>query len=718
MKQIILAEFESVFLPFKDDKDKLTNLEEMCRVLIALDMLGAHIIVYTAGDKNEVLQFFSYFAPSILSQSDVLKIDSEPDSKPFIILSAINYHNQVSPVDEHITDCFEEQVIVLDGDPDFINQLTAAHAHIRVKAYLVDNDNFTHRRMLESLFNSIYLNTTQSAVAARARRNREEAILDNDQKLLRLGYAKSMNSLSGDINGSLMAIMRDLFYYLLLRRRLTAANSPPSDSALQNISEFFLQLDDTERDKLIADTDHRLDEEKIPTSQDLINYLALQYRCKYLEARDAFQLPAVEEFLQLSVNARNTLIEKAEHVLSQNELPTQQQVFHYLTLLNCCMERNIKSDSPPLEKFLALKSKLRDEIVARLNQKLQHVEGLSKYKLSGLLACALHEPLTAYLLQYIPLETLKDLYCARFSEIKDKILAAQKEFLLIAPVTQLKVGDDEFKVLVIQSHTKAKINEKALNEVLSAYEKLICQTLENEKRFLQETTLSFLQLWSKYTAQTDEALGKEKDLDVQIVECKEELDKKRAEISREFEEAVRPKEQENLRGTIIGRRQAIDSEDTQNGKVLNACRVGNLDALKVAIAEMGASFDIHHAYSANNNRTLLDIACLHAYVEMVRYLLTIGADVNCQISGAPPLVYALRGLHHYPSRIEIIRLLLEKGAKLNFTTTDNSGNTPLHIAAQQGNVRGVELLAQWVVVQKPQEGFSINSINREHSRLY
>lgn len=92
-----------------------------------------------------------------------------------------------------------------------------------------------------------------------------------------------------------------------------------------------------------------------------------------------------------------------------------------------------------------------------------------------------------------------------------------------------------------------------------------------------------------------------------------------------------------------------------------------------------------------NGGTALCSACQANQVASVRALLDAGANVDLSMTdGTTPLHYA--ALHSS----EILELLLEKGAQVNVSTTsaDLEGATPLHIAAEFGQLKWVRLLIQ------------------------
>ena len=84
-------------------------------------------------------------------------------------------------------------------------------------------------------------------------------------------------------------------------------------------------------------------------------------------------------------------------------------------------------------------------------------------------------------------------------------------------------------------------------------------------------------------------------------------------------------------------------------------------------------------------------ASADGHVEVVRLLLEKGANINTAkvtSSGWMPLSGASANGH-----VEVVRLLLEKGADID--TADEDGQTPLSWAAEKGHAAVVTLLQQY-----------------------
>ncbi|MCP4372714.1 MAG: hypothetical protein GY797_32085 [Deltaproteobacteria bacterium] len=138
-------------------------------------------------------------------------------------------------------------------------------------------------------------------------------------------------------------------------------------------------------------------------------------------------------------------------------------------------------------------------------------------------------------------------------------------------------------------------------------------------------------------------------------------------------------------------------------------------------------------HTIEDGETLLHIAADSGYTDIVKYLVSQGADVNSKAeSGDTPLHNAVgigngkieiakylvsngaevntqntfffqTPLHRacYVRNIETVKYLVSQGA--NVTIKDKSGETPLHIAAKSGHIKTVEYLVS--------QGADINEIN-------
>jgi len=129
--------------------------------------------------------------------------------------------------------------------------------------------------------------------------------------------------------------------------------------------------------------------------------------------------------------------------------------------------------------------------------------------------------------------------------------------------------------------------------------------------------------------------------------------------------------------------------------------------------------------SSSQENTPLFFAVKNSHIEMVEYLLSVGAKVNTHCGGSKttPLHLAVRQVHSLPrpppklnitnqlkqtQRNEaIFRLLAENGA--SFLATTNKNATVLHEAAEAGNLEMVQLILSFPDSMKTIDLYSIHS---------
>jgi len=85
--------------------------------------------------------------------------------------------------------------------------------------------------------------------------------------------------------------------------------------------------------------------------------------------------------------------------------------------------------------------------------------------------------------------------------------------------------------------------------------------------------------------------------------------------------------------------------------------------------------------------TALHFAVNSGYVEVAKYLLSKGANINAIECDNTPLIIAAR-----TNRLEIVRMLIDSGAAVD--GLGSNGSTPLHHAAEQGHIEIVKLLIE------------------------
>ncbi|VDK40693.1 unnamed protein product [Taenia asiatica] len=181
---------------------------------------------------------------------------------------------------------------------------------------------------------------------------------------------------------------------------------------------------------------------------------------------------------------------------------------------------------------------------------------------------------------------------------------------------------------------------------------------------------------------------------------------------------------------------AIINTPTSSGQtvLISACRNGKLDIVKYLVDECGADMEqvgtVHFDGEAVEGVTPLWCAAAANYLEIVRFLVDRGADVNrTTITNSTALRAACFDGHEEvvrylverganvetPNRHEhtclmiacfrghenIVKYLLSRGARVNRRSA--KGNTALHDCAESGNLRSLALLLRYGALMRPDE---------------
>ena len=102
--------------------------------------------------------------------------------------------------------------------------------------------------------------------------------------------------------------------------------------------------------------------------------------------------------------------------------------------------------------------------------------------------------------------------------------------------------------------------------------------------------------------------------------------------------------------------------------------------------DLNSNFDINDHLDKTSRSTLLSVAVINNRIEIVKLLLSKGANINSQnATRSTPLYYAVSFYY-----INIIKLLINNGADVNIS--DINGNTPLHVACINGDYDIIKLL--------------------------
>lgn len=144
--------------------------------------------------------------------------------------------------------------------------------------------------------------------------------------------------------------------------------------------------------------------------------------------------------------------------------------------------------------------------------------------------------------------------------------------------------------------------------------------------------------------------------------------------------------------------------------LMAACQKGHKEIVQYLI-KMGAEIYVHN----NHGETPLVIACSYERKDLLPLLINIGSDLEAKdVRGWTPLIFAITW-----NDIPFIKLLLKKGANVNHRIRNSyrqyseyyNEDTPLHVAAYQGNTEVVQLLLK--------NGAMVNTLNRfGYSPLY
>jgi hypothetical protein len=140
--------------------------------------------------------------------------------------------------------------------------------------------------------------------------------------------------------------------------------------------------------------------------------------------------------------------------------------------------------------------------------------------------------------------------------------------------------------------------------------------------------------------------------------------------------------------------QAMTSSNAQNKffheLILERVIEGNIQESLDALRK-GLECGFHVQYKDSLKRTLLHILATHDAVDLVQYLLKVGADAQSKdINGCTPLHFAIHSAH----ALRIIQELVKAGADVN--AQDFFGNTPLMYA-----VMSAKKLAVCVLLDTP-----------------
>lgn len=124
------------------------------------------------------------------------------------------------------------------------------------------------------------------------------------------------------------------------------------------------------------------------------------------------------------------------------------------------------------------------------------------------------------------------------------------------------------------------------------------------------------------------------------------------------------------------------------GEIHDAATAGDLDKVKSLLATNPMLLDARDPL----NHTPLHLACWHKQVTVANYLMAKGANVKARNEyGVTVLSCAIDG-HDRDVWFDIVKRLIDKGADIH--VTKSALGSPMHRAAEQGNMRVVKLLIE------------------------
>jgi ankyrin repeat protein len=140
----------------------------------------------------------------------------------------------------------------------------------------------------------------------------------------------------------------------------------------------------------------------------------------------------------------------------------------------------------------------------------------------------------------------------------------------------------------------------------------------------------------------------------------------------------------------------LDQADAKGYTAYNAAATSGYGDLALELAGRGVERDAN----TGSAYTALSLAAYYGEIQTVRRLLESGSDPDKQMNGW------YNALHHAVKKnnVELARLLLAGGANPNVAVTARRGETPLMMAAENGNIEVINLLrsmgAQLNVIDK------------------
>jgi len=137
---------------------------------------------------------------------------------------------------------------------------------------------------------------------------------------------------------------------------------------------------------------------------------------------------------------------------------------------------------------------------------------------------------------------------------------------------------------------------------------------------------------------------------------------------------------------------AVNESENENDKLTfhDACADGNLDMVKVYLAEQGFDFNVWDDYGD----TGFNEACFNGHLNVVQFLLQEGFDMNFGAADGRTGFHEACGRGH----LNVVQFLLQEGFDMNVSLGNRM--TGFHLACGGGHLNVVQFLIQ--------EGFDMN----------
>jgi len=155
-------------------------------------------------------------------------------------------------------------------------------------------------------------------------------------------------------------------------------------------------------------------------------------------------------------------------------------------------------------------------------------------------------------------------------------------------------------------------------------------------------------------------------------------------ISQEIHDAAQQGHLDKIKTILANHPEYIEIQDQAGRRSLHfAANSGHIEIVKYLLSK-GA--DIHAKTKANT--TVLHYAALKGSLEIVKLLVEKGVEIDIKnVQVTTPMYYAASGGHR-----EVVQYLIDKGAKVD--ALDREEGTPLHFAAKNGHTKTIEVLIE------------------------